>query len=143
MGSAIKMDSSVQSAIGPAGFVQGNVQVAEMMTLQGQLSAAAVVAREIDPLPSSHAHGTTEDASGVAEAMPDQWAEATSGPPSTGASAVHRLVESGASLLGSSELFLVSVDSCSNSNTQCSNCGVTLVTIRTIHSRSNRFCSAL
>eukprot|EP01043_Picozoa_sp_COSAG02_P032427 COSAG02_NODE_2166_length_9611_cov_5.049201_9_plen_89_part_00 len=84
------------------------------MTIQGQLSAAAVsVARQVDSLHPPHGSGATDS-----ETMPDQWAEAASGPPSTGASAVHMLVTSTASLLESGlgdEIFLVRIDSRSNS----------------------------
>jgi hypothetical protein len=83
--------------------------------MQGQLSAAAVsVARQVESLHSPHSSGATEG-----DAMSDQWAEAASDPPSTGASAVHVLVTSTASLLESGlgdEMFLVSVDSRSNSH---------------------------
>ena len=123
MGSAIELDSSVSG--GNRYCVQGNVQVAEMMTLQGQLSAAAVAARQVAPLHSSHPHGTRDDGED-AEALSDQWAEATSGPPSTGASTVHGLVESTASLLMESALFYVSVDCRSNyavPQLQCNNVG--------------------
>ena len=99
---------------------QGNTQVAELLLLQGQLSvAAAAVAHQVGPLNSPQAHGPTGDDSEFAEATADRWAEAASGLPSTGASAVHGLVASAASLLESGlgdELFLVSVDCPPNSH---------------------------
>ena len=93
--------------------------MAELLLLQGQLSAAAAVAHQVDPSNSPHARGPTGDDSEFAEAMPGRWADAASGLPSTGASAVHGLVASAASLLESglgNELFLVSVDCPPNSH---------------------------
>jgi hypothetical protein len=93
---------------------QARAHMVELVELQGQLTnAAAAMAeakqkRPVSPAQPAPPRAAGTDGVGSAAAECD---EATSGPPSTGARAVHDLVESAASLLESSlgdELFLVS-----------------------------------